>query len=170
MRHHSKIAENYETKESKLKCLLSLHCWWCRWCAQGPTRGHFGCVKPIFKKPSGQKTPQSLASHWPKTMVLLLLLLPLQLFSQSRSGRKSSNSWCLRIFWDSRSKKHRKDRCFLCLGSPKPRYLRCFLPLVAKTTVFTVFFGQHLAKTLVFTHFSACCKNYFFHAKGTKTL
>ena len=61
-----------------------------------------------------------------------------------------------------------KDRCFLCLGSPKPRYLRCFLPLVAKTTVFTVFFGQHLAKTLVFTHFSACCKNYFFHAKGHK--
>ena len=24
-------------------------CWWWRWCAQGPTRRHFGCVKSILK-------------------------------------------------------------------------------------------------------------------------
>ena len=99
--------------------------------------------------------------------LLLLLFLPLQLFSQSRIGRKSSNRSCLRVFGDSRSKKHRKYPCCLRLGSPKPRYLRCvFLLLVAKTTVFTVFFGQHRAKTSVFAQFSACCKKLFFHAKS----
>jgi len=36
--------------------------------------------------------------------------------------------------------------------------------------VVTVFFGQCPAKTFVFTQFSPCCKKYFFHAKGTKTL
>ena len=36
------------------------------------------------------------------------------------------------FFWNSWSKEHRKYRCFLRLGSPKPRYLRCCLPLVEK--------------------------------------
>ena len=60
-------------------------------------------------------------------VVLLLLLLPLQLSSQSRIGRKSSNRSYLRVFGDSRSKKHRKYPCCLCLGRPKPRYLRCVI-------------------------------------------
>ena len=74
------------------------------------------------------------------------------------------------FFEESRSKKHRKNRVFWRLASPKPRYLRCVLLLVPKTTVFTVFCGRHLAKTVVFTQFSACCKKYFFHAKSPKTL
>ena len=49
------------------------------------------------------------------------------------------------FFFHSRSKKHRKYRCFLRLGKPK-------------TTVFTVFLCRCLAKTLVFTQFSPCCK------------
>ena len=74
------------------------------------------------------------------------------------------------FFEESRSKKHRKNRVFWRLASPKPRYLRYFLLLVPKTTAFTVFCGRHLAKTVVFTQFSACCKKYLFHAKSTKTL
>ena len=46
--------------------------------------------------------------------------------------------------WNTRSKQHRKYRCFLRFGSPQPLYLRCVLPLVAKITVFTVFLCQCL--------------------------
>ena len=73
-------------------------------------------------------------------------------------------------FCNSRSKKHRKYKCFWRVGSPKPRYLRCFLPLVAKNTVFTVFFGQDLAKTLVFTEVSPYSKMWFLNPKKTKIL
>ena len=73
--------------------------------------------------------------------------------------------------WNSRSKKHRKYLCFLCLGSPEKHGIYdVFLPLVTNIMVFTMFFGPGQAKTLVFTQFSACCKKYFVHAKGTKTL
>jgi len=73
-------------------------------------------------------------------------------------------------FCNSRSKKHRKYRCFWRVGSPKPRYLRYFLPLVVKSTVFSVFLGQHLAKTLVFTEVSPCSKIWFLNPKKTKIL
>ena len=73
-------------------------------------------------------------------------------------------------FCNSRSKKHRKYRCFWRVGSPKPQYLRCFLPLVVKNTVFTVFFGRHLAKTLVFTEVSPCSKMWFLDPKRTNIL
>ena len=51
--------------------------------------------------------------------LFLFLLLPLQFLSQSRNGRKSSNSWCFRIFLKlSGPKKHRKYRCF-CASEAK---------------------------------------------------
>ena len=51
--------------------------------------------------------------------LFVFLLLPLQFFSQSRNGRKSSNSWCFRIFVKlSEPKKHRKYRCF-CASEAK---------------------------------------------------
>ena len=79
-------------------------------------------------------------------VVVVVVVVAPAAFSQSRSGRKSSNWLCFRVFLRlSEQKKHRKYGCCLRLGSPKPR-LQCFLLLVAKSTVFTVFVGQHRAK------------------------
>ena len=61
----------------------------------------------------------------------------------------------------------------------------CFAPRQPKTTVFTMLFASGNKNNgiysvfwpvpskntgIYFTQFSACCKKYFFHAKGTKTL
>ena len=55
-------------------------------------------------------------------VVAVVVVTPV-VFSQSRSGRKSSNSWWfLRCFETLGAKKHCKYRCCLRLGNPKPRY------------------------------------------------
>ena len=107
-------------------------------------------------------------------LVFLLPLLPVQMFSQSCSGRTSSNRWCFHFFLNLSEQK--KKRMFFCASETHPTVFTMVLPLVTKITVFSGFFGQCLAKTLVsignylYMQFSACCKKYFFHAKGTKTL
>jgi hypothetical protein len=49
------------------------------------------------------------------------LVLPLQLFSQSRSGQKSSNRWVFRVFFKFPEQKHRKYHSFCASEAPKKK-------------------------------------------------
>ena len=73
-------------------------------------------------------------------LLLLLLLLPLQFFPSLVVAENRQIGGVFAFCWDFLSKKHRKCRCFLRVGSPshgiydvvlllveqQPRYLQCF--------------------------------------------
>ena len=72
---------------------------------------------------------------------LFLLFLQHILFSHFCGPKNRHIGAVFAFLGHSRSKKQRKYRYFLGLGSLKPRYLRYFLLLETNITVFTMFFG-----------------------------
>ena len=103
-------------------------------------------------------------------VVVVVAVAPAAFFLGSVVAENRHIGRVFACFYNSRTSKHCKYRCFWRVGSSTPRYLRCFLPLVAKITVFTMFFGQHLAKTLVHTEVSPCGKMWFLNPKRIKIL
>ena len=49
MRHHSQRAKKLKQKNPRSNAWCRYRCWWWRWCAQGPTRRHFGYLRSIFE-------------------------------------------------------------------------------------------------------------------------
>ena len=72
-----------------------------------------------------------------------VVVTPCSFFSQSRSGRKLSNSLCVCVFFETLGTKNTD----VCCASEAQNH-----------GIYDVFFGQHRAKTLVFAQLSACTK------------
>ena len=49
MRHHSQSANKMKQTNPRSNAWCRYRCWWWRWCTQGPTRRHFGCLKSIYE-------------------------------------------------------------------------------------------------------------------------
>ena len=98
-------------------------------------------------------------------LFLFLLFLQHILFSHFCGPKNRHIGAVFAFLGHSRSKKQRKYRYFLGLGSLKPRYLRYFLLLETNITVFTMFFG-----TGIYAVFSMLQAELFSCQRHQKTL
>jgi len=113
-------------------------------------RGFSAMANDIYVRVSAPYFNFCAASKFPNcsSPLLFLFLLFLQhiLFSHFCGPKNRHIGAVFAFLGHSRSKKQRKYRYFLGLGSLKPRYLRYFLLLETNITVFTMFLCQFLAK------------------------
>ena len=119
MRHHSQSEKKLKQKNPRSNAWCRYRCWWWRWCAQGPTRRHFGYLRSIFESPRNKL----LSSCDPHQVTLFWHIFCHAIRHSHFISYISCNSFwhaiCY-IFGDSlwsRSGGHHSDhnfRCFCC--------------------------------------------------------